>query len=136
MRVTGAGGTEGGIGRFLIGFIMMIAGGYLFLNSINVSSNIHLGYGFRHSFSSFNSFSTSGYVLLPFLFGICMVFYNAKNIIGWMLILTSTIMLIFGIITGLNFRITNMSSFMLISILVLLLGGIGLLLSSLRSLPK
>lgn len=136
MKLKGAGGTEGGTGRFLIGFIMMISGGYLFLNSIHVSSSFHLGYGVRHAFSSFHGFSTSGYVLLPFIFGICMVFYNAKNIIGWLLVLASAVMLVFGVITSLNFRITHMSSFMLISILILLLGGIGLLLSSLRNLPK
>ncbi len=136
MNIIGAGGTEGGAGRFLIGLIMVIAGGYLFLNSIHVTSNFHFGSGFRHAFSSFHGFSTSGYVLIPFIFGIGMVFYNAKYIVGWLLVLASAVMLTFGVITSLNFRMVHMSSFMLISILVLLLGGIGILLSSLRNLPK
>ncbi len=136
MQIKGAGGTDGGAGRFLIGLIMMIAGGYLFLNSIQVTSNFHFGSGFRNAFSSFHGFSTSGYVLIPFIFGIGMVFYNAKNFIGWLLVLASAVMLTFGVITSLNFRMVHMSSFMLISILVMLLGGTGLLLSSLRNLSK
>jgi hypothetical protein len=112
---------------------MLIAGGYLFLNSIHVSTNFRFGFSFHHAFSSFAGFSTSGYVLIPFIFGIGMVFYNAKNAIGWFLVFASVVMLVFGIITTLNFRMVHLSAFMLISILVLMIGGLGLFLSSLRS---
>jgi hypothetical protein len=134
MSINGAGGTSGGIGRFFIGLTMLIAGGYLFMNSIRVTSNFRLGFGFRHTFSSFTGFSTSGYVLIPFIFGIGMVFYDAKNVIGWFLVFASLVMLVFGIISTLNFRMVHLSVFMLISILVLMIGGLGLFLSSLRSL--
>lgn len=134
MARRGAGGTSGGVGRFFIGLVMLIAGGYLFLNSIHVSSNFRFGFGWRHAFSSFSGFSTSGYVLLPFLFGIGMVFYDLRNVIGWILVLASIVMLVFGVITTLNFQMVHLSAFMLISILVLMIGGLGLFLSSLRSL--
>lgn len=136
MTVRGAGGTSGGIGRFFIGLVMIIAGGYLFLNSIHVSSHFHFGWGTRHAFSSFAGFGTSGYVLIPFIFGIGMVFYNSKNFIGWLLVLATLVMLLFGVITSLNFRMVHMSAFMILTILVLLIGGIGLFLSSLRSMDK
>jgi hypothetical protein len=130
----GAGGTDGGIGRFIIGLIMVIAGGYLFFNSIHVSSNFRFG-GFGYgAFRSFGGFSTSGYVLIPFIFGIGMMFYNAKNPIGWILSLASVVMLTFGVITSISFRMVHLSAFELISILVLMIGGIGLFLSSLREL--
>lgn len=51
MAFKGAGGTSGGIGKFIIGLTMLIAGGYLFLNSIHVSSIFRLGFGFRHALS-------------------------------------------------------------------------------------
>jgi len=134
MVYKGAGGTSGGVGRFFIGLTMLIAGGYLFLNSIHISTNFHFGLGGRHAFSSFTGFSTSGYVLIPFIFGIGMVFYSSKNVIAWVLIFASVVMLVFGVITSLNFRMMHLSAFMLISILVLMIGGLGLFLSSLRSL--
>jgi len=125
----GAGGTEGGTGRFFIGLVMMVAGGYLFLHSINVSVGIGLGYQF---FSIWGLGITSGMVLVPFIFGIGMIFYDSKNWIGWLLAGGSLVMLGFGVIAQTRFHLNSMTAFDLITILVLLVGGIGLLLSSLR----
>lgn len=129
MEIKGAGGTEGGVGRFFLGLVMMIAGGYLFLNSIRVTQSFHLGYGL-YRIGGFNL--TGGMVLVPFIFGIGMVFYNSKNYIGWILAVGSLIMLAFGVITSISFRFSHMSAFELIVILVLFIGGIGIFLSSLR----
>ena len=46
----GAGGTNGGIGQFLMGFVMMCGGFYMLLNAIMVTSNFGAGmrlYGFN-----------------------------------------------------------------------------------------
>lgn len=132
----GAGGNEGGVGRFFIGLIMIIAGGYLLLSNVMVTTHFgRFGFGMG-SFGSVQNFTTSGYIFFPFMFGIGFVFYNSKNFIGWFLLLASAVMLIFGVISSINLRMNTMSSFNLITILVLLLGGIGLFLSSLRHLPK
>lgn len=126
----GAGGTEGGTGRFFIGLVMMVAGGYLFLHSINVSLGMGLGYQF---FSIWGFGITSGMVLVPFVFGVGMIFYNARNVIGWILAIASLVMLSFGVIAQTTMHLRAMTAFDLITILVLLVGGIGLLLSSLRA---
>jgi hypothetical protein len=128
----GAGGTEGGTGRFFIGLIMIVAGGYLFLHSINVSIGMGLGYQF---FSMWGFGITSGMVLVPFIFGIGLVFYDAKSWIGWLLAGASLVMLGFGVIAQTRFHLNAMTAFDLLTILVLLVGGIGLFLSSLRG-PK
>ncbi len=129
MEVKGAGGTEGGVGRFFIGLVMIIAGGYLFLNAIKVTHNFHFGMGiFRVGGFSI----TSGMVMVPFIFGVGIIFYNSKNYLGWLLALGSLIMLSFGVIAAINFRFSHMSAFDLITILTLLVGGIGLFLSSLK----
>lgn len=130
MPVHGAGGSKGGIGRFFIGLIMMIAGGYLFLESVRVSNHFHMGFAI-YSFGQMRI--TSGMVLIPLIFGIGIIFYNSKNFSGWFLCIGSLTMLLFGIISSISFRMRSMSAFELISILVLLIGGIGLFLSSLRS---
>lgn len=129
----GAGGTNGGLMRFFLGLAMMIGGGYLFLSSVIVTNRFSLGVGL-YSVGGFSV--TSGMVLVPFIFGIGMIFYNSKNILGWILAIGSLIMLFFGVIASLNFRFRGMSAFDLIVILVLLVGGIGLFLSSLRSLQE
>jgi len=127
----GAGGTEGGIGRFFLGLTMLVGGGYLFFSHIMVRNN----YSFGSSLYRIGGFEiTSGIVLIPFIFGIGMMFYNSKNIIGWILACASLVMLGLGVISQIQFRMVTMSSFRLIMILVLFIGGLGLFLSSFRGL--
>lgn len=133
----GAGGTPGGLGQFFIGFIMMCTGFYLLFNAITVSSNFNMGmrlYGMSSFGGNFNI--TSGMVMVPFIFGIGLIFYNSKNIFGWLLGLGSLAALVFGVISSIRFSFRTMTSFDLIVILVLAMGGLGLFLRSLRNLDK
>ena len=130
MKVQGAGGTQGGVGRFFIGLVMMVAGGYLFLNAIHVSYGFHMGYRL-YSLGGFHL--TSGMTLFPLIFGIGFIFYNSRSIIGWLLTIASLVMLGTGIIAGIRFNLRGMSAFDLIMIFILLFGGLGLFLSSLRN---
>ena len=132
----GAGGTDGGIGQFLIGIIMMIAGFYLLLNSIYVSSSFGLT-ARLFSFGAGNAWGvTTGMVLIPFIFGVGIIFYNARNWLGWLLAGGALVALIFGVIASLRFGFRGMSAFDLIVILVLSMGGLGLFLRSLQSFKK
>jgi len=131
MSKRGAGGTSGGIGRFFLGLTMMTAGGYLFLNSIKVVNNFSLGYSL---YRLGNLSLTSGMVLVPFIFGVGLIFYNSDNFLGWLLAAASLIMLLFGVIASINFRLAPMSAFELITILVLAVGGVGIFVSSLQEL--
>ncbi len=125
----GAGGTEGGTGHFFMGLFMMAIGGYLFFNNIQVSLGFGTGYQY---FSVWGTGITSGMVLVPLMFGVGMIFYNASNIIGWLLSVASLAMLGFGVIAQTRFHLNSMSAFELLTILFLLVGGIGLFLNSLR----
>lgn len=129
----GAGGTSGGIGQFFIGFIMLCGGLYLLLNAITVSS--HFGFGMRlYGFGRYGI--TSGMILIPFMFGVGIVFYNSKNLIGWLLATGSLVALIFGVIASLQFTFRHMSAFDLITILILTVGGLGLFLRSLKTIDE
>lgn len=133
----GAGGTSGGIGQFFLGLIMMCGGFYLLLRSISVNS--HFGFGYRlYSFSAFGgSYGlTSGMIMIPFMFGIGLIFFNSRNLIGWLLAVGSLTGLIFGVIASIHFHFRSMSAFDLITILVLAVGGLGLFLRSLKNLEK
>ena len=72
-------------------------------------------------------------ILIPMVFGIGMIFYNARNLIGWALAIGSLAALLFGVISNTHFVLRTMTAFELIVILVLLVGGLGLFLQSLRS---
>ena len=126
----GAGGTDGGEINFLLGLVMMCGGFYLLLNAIVVRARFGLGYNL-YSFGGFNI--TSGMIMIPFIFGIGMIFYNSRNPLGWLLAIGSLIGLIFGVIASVNFSFRAMTAFDMIVIFVLCFGGTGLFLSSLRS---
>ena len=127
--MTGAGGTAGGTWRFFVGLAMMIVGGYLFFDSIRVESGYRWGMGLYEA----GGFAvTGGMILIPLIAGIGVLFYDARNPIGWLLGGGSLLALAFGVIRSIRFTFQSMSLFSLLVILVLLFGGIGLFLSSLR----
>ncbi|MFS1423885.1 hypothetical protein [Shewanella sp. 10N.286.48.B5] len=129
----GAGGTSGGIGSFFIGLIMMCGGFYMLLNAIKITSSFGMG----HSLYRMGGMNlTSGMIMIPFMFGVGLMFYNAKNIFGWILTFGSLVALIFGVISSINFRFTHMSAFELIVILVLSVGGLGIFLRSLKTIDS
>jgi hypothetical protein len=129
--MNGAGGSSGGIGQFFIGVIMMCGGFYMLLNAITVSSNFGLS---SRLFGMGNNFGvTGGMIMIPFIFGIGLVFFNAKNILGWLLTVGSITALIFGVISSVRFNLRTMTSFELIVILILAVGGLGLFLRSLKN---
>ncbi|MCX7112395.1 MAG: hypothetical protein NTX45_20150 [Proteobacteria bacterium] len=134
MNFQGAGGTPGGVGSFIIGFVMMCSGFYLLLQSIDVSNSFTLGTSlYQMPMMGYTASITSGMLLVPFVFGIGMIFYNGRNKVGWALVVGSVSAMVIGVLAGLRFSMHHMSLFDLLTILVLAIGGLGLFLSSLRS---
>ncbi|MBT5294276.1 MAG: hypothetical protein HOL32_01435 [Octadecabacter sp.] len=129
MPYRGAGGTRGGEGNFFIGIVMMIAVGYLLLRGIMVRPQFGVG---NAMYSIVGFPVTTGLVLVPFAFGVGMIFYNSRNWIGWLLAGGSVVALVVGVIASINFTLVRMSAFDLLVIIILLVGGIGLFLRSLR----
>ena len=133
----GAGGTNGGIGRFVIGLAMMCGGFYMLLQSITVSATFNMGMHLFGASLRGHGFSiTSGMVMIPFIFGIGLIFYNGKNFMGWLLALGSLAAMIYGVIASTHFVLRTMTAFELVTILVLSFGGLGLFLSSLRNIEN
>jgi energy-coupling factor transporter transmembrane protein EcfT len=132
-KYSGAGGTKGGTGNFFIGLIMFCSGSYLLLQSIIVSSSFNLGFALYTVNSRFSQIPiTNGMILIPFIFGIGMIFYNARSFLGWLLTCCSLAALIFGVISSLHISLRTMTAFELLTILVLTFGGLGLFLKSIR----
>jgi hypothetical protein len=118
----GAGGTRGGIGEFLLGLGMAVAGGYLLTERVTVTSGHWRVWGY-------NAFGLS---LLPLLFGVGLLFFNGKSILGWLLTFAGAVIILVGIISNLDIYFQQTSLFNTLLMLVLLAGGIGLVARSLR----
>jgi len=141
MPHSGAGGSDGGTGRFIMGFLMLCIGGYLFLTHVQVSSGLSRGLGFGSqmyagSMGGVQYTITGGMIFVPFIFGIGMVFWNSKNILGWLLTLGSTAAFFFGIVVSVRMYLKPMNAFDLTVILILVAGGVGLLGSSLHKIER
>jgi len=121
----GAGGTSGGVGTFLAGAAMVVAGGYLLLTRVSVTSG-----GWR--FYGYNAFGLS---LLPLLIGIGILFYNGRSIAGWFLTGAGAVIILAGILSNLNIYFQTTSLFDTLVILGLLAAGMGLVARSLREVP-
>ena len=78
---------------------------------------------------------TSGMILIPFLFGVGLIFFDRHSMSGWLLAAGSLIALIFGVISSVNFTLRGMTAFDLLIILILAFGGVGLFFHSLSELP-
>ena len=111
------GGTSGGLLEFFIGLAMTIAGGYMLVSRVIVTT------GFWN-WGGYNSFGLS---LVPLIVGVAFVFFNGKSIIGWILIFASAIIIGSGILMNLQIYFQPTSLFNTIIMLVLFAGGIGLI---------
>jgi predicted membrane channel-forming protein YqfA (hemolysin III family) len=122
-KFRGAGGTPGGLGEFLLGVVMAAGGGYLLTNQVEVTGGSWYLWGH-------NAF---GLTLLPLLFGIGMLFFNGRSKVGWLLLIAGSAIVLAGILMNLQIYFRGTSLFNTLMMLVLLFGGLGLILRSLRS---
>lgn len=135
-KISGAGGTKGGVSSFLVGVGMMGVGFYLLLSKIILTSNFGMGYRLYHHTGLFgtnmNLSLTTGMILIPMIIGIGWIFYNAKSFWAWALTAISLAGMIFGVISSLKIKMMPMNSFDFIIISILAFGGLGLFLRSLK----
>jgi hypothetical protein len=121
-RRRGAGGTPGGIGEFLAGLAMAVAGAYMLTQQVTVTSGFWTLWGH----------SAFGLSLLPLVVGIGILFYNGKSIAGWILTFAGVVIIFAGILMNLQIYFQPTSLFNTIVMLILLAGGVGLVARALR----
>jgi len=117
------GGTPGGVGTFLFGLALAIAGGYLIMKHTQVGTGYWGWWGTN----------TFGLTLLPLVIGIGLLFFNGKSIAGWILAGGGAVIIFVGIIVNLQIRFPETSLFDVIVMLVLFTGGLGLMARAFRS---
>jgi hypothetical protein len=123
MDIRNVGGTPGGARTFLLGLIMAVAGGYLLFQHVQV----HGGYWNWGGGGMGRSF---GITLLPLLFGIGILFVNGRSFIGRLLTFGGALVIVVGIIANLDIHFRQTSLWNTLTMLVLLVGGIGLIVRS------
>lgn len=116
----GPGGTSGGLGEFLIGLVMAVAGFWLLTNQVQVTTG-----GWR--LWGYNAFGLS---MLPFIVGVGVLFFNGRSVLGWLLTLAGLVIVLAGVLVNMSIYFRPTSLFNTLLILVLLAGGIGLLVRS------
>jgi hypothetical protein len=119
----GAGGTPGGVGIFLGGRAMLVAGGYLLLTHVTVTSP-------SWRFWGFNAFGLS---LVPLLVGVGILFFNGRSVAGWLLTAAGGLIILVGIIANLGIYFQPSSLFDTLIMLGLIAGGVGLVARSLKA---
>lgn len=122
-RMRGAGGTPGGVGTFFLGFIMIVAGGYLLTDQVMVTSG-------AWRWGGYNAFGLS---LVPVLVGVGLLFVNGRSLAGWLLTWAGAVIIFVGILAHLEIYFRPTSLFNTLLMLVLLVGGLGLIVRSLRA---
>src|SRR5688572_10583693 len=125
----GAGGTPGGVGTFLLGFVLACSGGWLLTNQVTVSSGFFAS-GIMVPVINYrmNAFGLS---LFPFIIGIACLFFNGRSVARWLLTIAGVVIILTGIIARLQVHFRATSLFSTLTMLVLLFGGLGLILRSL-----
>jgi uncharacterized protein len=122
----GAGGTSGGIGEFFFGLMMIIGGGYMFLQQVQVRST---GFFFRFGNFGVDSFGLS---LIPLLVGIGFLFFRGRSLIGWFLTIAGALIIVLGVLMNLRVYFQQTSLFNTLLMLGLVTGGIGLVARSVQ----
>ncbi len=116
------GGTPGGLGYFVIGFIITCLGGYFLANQVSVVG----------SYWSFYGANTFGLTLVPMLLGVGILFWNGRNLVGWLLTAAGALFILAGVIANMHIYFQPTSLFNTLLMLILFVGGLGLIARALR----
>jgi hypothetical protein len=126
-RLRNPGGTAGGIGEFLLGLALLVAGGYLFMDNVIVSTT---GNGFGWGW--FGGNRPFGITLIPLFIGVAFLFFNGRSVVGWLLTVGSAIVIVVGIIANLSVQWRPTSLYYTVVIIALMAAGVGLVARSVR----
>ncbi len=107
---------------FLFGLALAIAGGYLIMNQVQVTSGYWQWWGTN----------TFGLTLLPLVIGIGLLFFNGRSIAGWLLAGGGAVIIFVGILSNLQIYFQQTSLFNTILMLTLFAAGLGLMARALK----
>ena len=101
---------------------MVVAGGYLLLTRVTLTSGLWELWGY-------NAFGLS---LVPLLVGIGLLFFDGRSLVGWLLTAAGALIIFVGILAELDIYFRPASLFDTLLMLVLIAGGVGLVARAVR----
>jgi len=142
----GSGGTEGGVGLFLIGFLMSVVALWFFFDSVLVTSRDmglfsgmmggrgrggggHGGGG--GGGAGWRTTTSMGILFVPFLLGTIVLFYNSRIKWAWWLMWIGIAILVIEILSRIRFML-QMKTSHLLGMFLLFAAGAGMMLRSYR----
>lgn len=108
---------------FLFGLALAIAGGYLIMNQVQVTSGYWQWWGTN----------TFGLTLIPLVIGLGLLFFDGRSIAGWALTLGGAIIIFIGILANLEIYFRQTTLFNVILMLTLFAAGLGLMARAVKS---
>jgi len=108
---------------FIFGAALTVAGGYLIMNQVQVTSGYWSWWGTN----------TFGLTLIPLVIGLGLLFFDGKSIAGWVLAGAGTVIIFVGILANLQIYFRQTSLFNVIIMLALFAAGLGLMARALKS---
>jgi len=135
------GGTEGGGGKFALGFLLSAVALYFFFDSVLVdtrgsgwiSGAMRGGRG--HGGGGMGETTSMGLIFLPFFIGIIALFYNAKLKWGWYVTWIGLAVIVIEIVSRIRFLLQMKVSHLVI-LIVVFAAGAGLMLQSYKEESK
>lgn len=121
MAIRGAGGTAGGLGEFFGGAALAALGFYLFISRVNVMTGLSSLWG-----------GHGGYLLLSLSFGVALLFFSAKSILGWILTVGSIGTVFVSVIANLTFYFQPTNLIRTVAMLALFFAGVILMARGVR----
>jgi hypothetical protein len=120
-RCEAQGGTAGGLGEFFGGAALSALGFYLFMSRVNVTTSLSSLWG-----------GHGGYLLLSLSFGVALLFFSAKSILGWLLTVGSIGVVFVSVIANLTFYFQSTNLFRTVAMLALFFFGLILMARGVR----
>ena len=132
----GSGGTQGGVGKFVLGFALAVLALYLFFDSVLVSTAPRGALSMwlqPHDGAGGGLWETTslGILFVPFFLGVLALFYDARMKWAWGLMWFGVAVLVIEILSRIRFFL-NMKTTHLLGMMVLFAAGAALMIRSYR----
>jgi len=130
----GSGGTQGGTGKFFIGFGLSALALYLFFDSVHVATGdlgLFTALARRHGGGGVWETTSMGLLFVPFFLGVLALFYDARMKWAWGLMWFGVAVLVIEILSRIRFFL-NMKTTHLLGMIVLFAAGAALMIRSYR----
>jgi hypothetical protein len=129
------GGSEGGVGKFMLGLLLSAVALYFFFDSVRMSTRgaglISGGLRGRGGGGGLGETTSMGIIFLPFIVGLIALFYNAKQKWAWAVTWIGVAVLAIEILSRIRPHLEIKTSHLMI-MMVTFSAGVGLILQSYR----